>query len=414
MMSLNKSDKKPNNMDFKVRKSASLMLIIGIIFIAANLRAPLISVGPLVKFIRDSLHISNTLAGMITTLPLFAFALFSPVAPILGRKFGIELVLLLSVIFLTVGIILRSLSGVAGLFIGTAIIGLAISVANVLIPSLIKRDFPEKIGVMTGVYSISMNTFGAIASGISVPIATRLGLKWSGALGIWGILSFISTILWLPQVKRNDEGVSEGHKTVSSNVNLWKSSLAWQVSLFMGLQSLVFYSMVAWMPEILMQKGMSSNRAGWMLSLMQLALIPFTFIVSVLAGRRSNQRSLVISGCLFILIGILGLLYGSSQFVFLWIIILGIGGGFAFSLSMMFFSLRTENSNEAAQLSGMAQSLGYLLALFGPILFGFFHDATNSWKVPLQALIGITVLLFIFGLGASRNRYVGSSLKVIR
>ncbi|MCW6093111.1 MFS transporter [Clostridium sporogenes] len=414
MMSLNKSDKKQNNMDFKVRKSASLMLIIGIIFIAANLRAPLTSVGPLVKFIRDNLHISNTLAGMITTLPLFAFALFSPIAPRLGRKFGVELVLLLSVIFLTVGIILRSLSGVAGLFIGTAIIGLAISVANVLIPSLIKRDFSEKIGVMTGVYSISMNTFGAIASGISVPIATRLGLKWSGALGIWGILSFISIILWLPQVKRNDERVSEGYKTVSSNVNLWKSSLAWQVSLFMGLQSLVFYSMVAWMPEILMQKGMSSNRAGWMLSLMQLALIPFTFIVSVLAGRRSNQRSLVISGCLFILIGILGLLYGSSQFVFLWIIILGIGGGFAFSLSMMFFSLRTENSNEAAQLSGMAQSLGYLLAAFGPILFGFLHDATNSWKVPLQALIGITVLLFIFGLGASRNRYIGSSLKVVR
>ncbi|MBE1302713.1 MFS transporter [Clostridium botulinum] len=414
MMSLNKSDKKPNNMDFKVRKSASLMLIIGIIFIAANLRAPLTSVGPLVKFIRDNLHISNTLAGMITTLPLFAFALFSPIAPRLGRKFGVELVLLLSVIFLTVGIILRSLSGVAGLFIGTAIIGLAISVANVLIPSLIKRDFPEKIGVMTGVYSISMNTFGAIASGISVPIATRLGLKWSGALGIWGILSFISIILWLPQVKRNDGEASKGHKADSSNVSLWKSSLAWQVTLFMGLQSLVFYSMVAWMPEILMQKGMSSNKAGWMLSLMQLALIPFTFIVSVLAGRRSNQRSLVISGCLFILIGILGLLYGSSQFVFLWIIILGIGGGFAFSLSMMFFSLRTENSNEAAQLSGMAQSLGYLLAAFGPILFGFLHDATNSWKVPLQTLIGITVLLFIFGLSASRNRYVGSSLKVVR
>ncbi|HID0803448.1 TPA: MFS transporter, partial [Clostridium botulinum] len=195
------------------------------------------------------------------------------------------------------GIILRSLSGIAGLFIGTAIIGLAISVANVLIPSLIKRDFPEKIGVMTGVYSISMNTFGAIASGISIPIATGLGFKWSGALGIWGILSFISIILWLPQVKRNDGEASKGHKADSSNVSLWKSSLAWQVTLFMGLQSLVFYSMVAWMPEILMQKGMSSNKAGWMLSLMQLALIPFTFIVSVLAGRRSNQRSLVISGC---------------------------------------------------------------------------------------------------------------------
>ena len=395
------SNEQNKNTYSQTRKPTSVMLIIGIIFIAANLRAPLTSVGPLVSLIRGDLHISNALAGMITTIPLFIFALVSPFAPSLGRKYGTRLVVFCSAIFLTIGIILRSLSGGIGLFVGTAILGLAISVCNVLIPSLIKQDFSKRIGIMMGVFSVSMNTFGAMASGISIPIATRLG--WSGSLGIWASLSFITIILWIPQLKVRNQGVATVQKQVGKNINIWKSTLAWQVALFMGLQSLVFYSMVAWLPYILINQGMSSNKAGWMLSLMQLALIPFTFIVSVLAGRKSNQRSLVTIGSLCIIIGISGLLNGNSTLAFLWIIILGIGGGFTFSLSMIFFSLRTENADEAARLSGMAQSIGYLLAAFGPMLFGFLHDATNSWTTPLIMLIGVTVLCFIFGLGASRN-----------
>lgn len=416
------------------RKFTSIILIVGIIFIAANLRAPLTSVGPLVSLIRNNLNISNTLAGMITTLPLFAFAIFSPFSPMLARKFGIRSVLFLSVIFLTIGICLRSTLGGVGLFAGTAILGLAISVCNVLIPSLIKQDFPEQIGVLTGVYSVSMNTFGAIASGISIPIAARL--NWSGSLAIWGILSSIAILLWIPQLKkRNKEssiiqeiesidiqaGTFSTHGKIDktpithgqgdNEINLWKSFLAWQVTIFMGLQSLVFYSMVAWLPAILIQKGMNSSKAGWMLSLLQLALIPVTFIVSVLAGRKANQRSLVTIGSICVLIGILGLLFGSSSFAFVWIIVLGIGGGFTFSLSMMFFSLRTETADEAARLSGMAQSLGYLLAALGPTLFGFLHDATDSWSIPLIILIGVAVLNYLVGLGASRNNYVRYSLR---
>ncbi len=157
-----------------VRKSAVWMIIVGIIFIAANLRAPLTSVGPLVGFIRDDLHISNTMAGMITTVPLLSFALFSPIVPKLARKFGVEVMILTSIIFLTIGIVLRFLPGVTALYIGTAVLGLAISISNVLLPSLIKQEFPTRIGLMTGVYSISMNLLGAIASGISVPIAIGL------------------------------------------------------------------------------------------------------------------------------------------------------------------------------------------------------------------------------------------------
>lgn len=394
----------------KVRQSAVWILILGIIFIAINLRAPLTSVGPLVGLIRDQLHISNTLAGLITTLPLLAFAFFSPFVPKLERKLGVELILLISIIFLTFGIVIRSLSGTASLFIGTAVLGMAISICNVLLPSLIKREFPARIGLMTGVYSISMNLFGAIASGISVPIAIGLGFGWQGALGIWGILSFVSILFWLPQLKRRQrKTAAPRNQSADSHVNLWRSPLAWQVTLFMGIQSMVFYVLIAWLPEILMQQGIGSDQSGWLLSVMQLALLPFTFIVPIIAGRMSSQRSLVAITSIFLLTGTLGLLYGSPNFIVLWIIFLGTGGGFAFSLSMMFFGLRTKNAHQAAELSGMAQSVGYLLAATGPTLLGYLHDATNSWTVPLLILVGASGLLFIFGMGAARNRYISSA-----
>lgn len=202
------STKHEKNLYSYSKKAMPMMLIIGISFIAANLRAPLTSIGPLVSLIRDNLNISNTLAGMITTLPLFAFALFSPLVPGMARRFGTEVVLFWSVVILTIGILLRSWSGSIGLFLGTAILGLSISAGNVLIPSLIKKEFPRQVGVMTGVYSVSMNIFAALASGISIPLAVGLGLGWAGALKIWAMLSFISIILWIPQLRKKKQEIS--------------------------------------------------------------------------------------------------------------------------------------------------------------------------------------------------------------
>ncbi|TVX98564.1 CynX/NimT family MFS transporter [Paenibacillus cremeus] len=392
------------------KQTKTWLMILGIIFISANLRAPLTSVGPLVSLIRENVHISNTLAGLITTVPLIAFSLLSPIVPKLGRKYGAERIILMSLICSVIGIAIRSISGAANLYIGTAILGFAIAVCNVLLPSLIKREFPQQIGTMTGVYSVSMNLCGAIASGVSIPLAVGLGLTWQGALGIWGILSIVSILFWLPQIRFRTKHISvSSSNVVNHHVNLWRSVLAWQVTFFMGLQSTIFYVLVAWLPEILKHQGISSNQSGWYLSIMILALLPFTFIVPVLAGRMSNQRSLVILMTILLLIGTLGLLYGSLHVILLWIIILGIGAGFAFGLSMMFFGLRTENAHQAAELSGMAQSVGYLLAAIGPALIGYLHDTTNSWTLPLFILVGASVVLFIVGLGAARNQFVGTT-----
>ncbi|TDF91709.1 CynX/NimT family MFS transporter [Paenibacillus piri] len=399
----------PNKQNNKAVPSSIGLIILGIIVIAANLRTPLTSVSPLVSLIRDDVHISNTLAGLITTVPLLAFALLSPLVPKLGQRYGVERIIMIALLFLTVGIVIRSLSGAANLFIGTAILGFAIAVCNVLLPSIIKRDFPNKIGSMTGVYSISMSLCGAIASGISVPLAVSVGLKWQGALGIWGILSFVSILCWLPQLRNQTKQTNTTSQQMTSNdVNVWQSPIAWQVTLFMGIQSMIFYVLIAWLPEILKQQGIHSNQSGWYLSIMQLVMLPFAFIVPVIAGRMSSQRLLVVITTILLLTGTIGLLYGSSNMILLWIIMLGIGGGFAFSLSMMFFGLRTENAHQAAKLSGMAQSIGYLFAAVGPALIGYLHDATNSWNLPLFILLGAAVLLFLVGIGAARNRFVGS------
>ncbi|MDB5084601.1 MAG: transporter [Bacilli bacterium] len=388
----------------------SWFLILGILLIAANLRSPLTSVGPLVGSIRDSLSISNTVAGSLTTIPLLAFGLFSPFAPKLARRFGMGRVLLASLSFLTIGIILRSLSGIGTLFAGTVLIGLAIALCNVLIPGLIKEEFPQRIGIMTGSYSVAMNLFGAIASGISVPIAHHLNLGWSGALGCWGILCLIAVLFWLPQLRLQHKPISFvkiAKETGSSN--LWRSSLAWRVTLFMGLQSFLFYTIISWFPEILRQRGFSSDSAGWMISLMQFAVLPFTFIVPIMAGRMATQRPLVaVTSGLFIL-GITGVMFIKTPVLIpVWFIMMGIGVGSSFSLAMMFFALRTETTHQAAQLSGMAQAIGYLLAAVGPTLFGLLHDLTHLWTVPLVMLGIAAIFLLIFGLGAAGNVYVCS------
>ncbi|MBV6713208.1 MFS transporter [Paenibacillus chitinolyticus] len=399
--------------DQDTARTAGWLLIVGILFIGAVLRAPLTSVGPLIGTIKGELGISNTLAGTLTTLPLLMFAVISPFAPKWARKYGIEAVLLAAAAILTVGILLRSASGAGTLFLGTALLGVAIALCNVLLPSLIKRDFPARIGLMTGVYSVSMNLSGAAASGISVPAASGLG--WKGALGAWAALSLLALLFWLPLVngsRKARQGAarvsavsanSSGNKAVS----VWKSPLAWKVTLFMGLQSTFFYAFVAWLPAVLNTRGLSAEYAGWMLSLMQLALLPITFVVPILAARMANQRFLVTLTCVLFLAGILGLLLGSTALVPLWIILAGIGGGCAFSLAMMFFSLRTRSAQQSAELSGMAQSFGYLLAAAGPILFGFLHDTTGGWTTPLLLLAAIAVLLFVVGQGAAANGFVG-------
>jgi CP family cyanate transporter-like MFS transporter len=383
-----------------VKISLNWWLLPGIVLLAANLRAPITAIGPVVGTIRDDTGLSNTFTGLLTTLPLLGFGLVSPVAPGIARRLGMELTLMLSLIGLTAGILLRGLPSIAALYFGTALLGMAIAVANVLLPALIKREFPARIGLMTAVYSTSMNLFGAIATGVSIPLVLGVGLGWRGMLVAWVILPLIAIAAWLPQLRYRHRPETTGQRPGAS---LWRSRLAWQVTLFMGFQSMIFYATLTWLPEMLNQWGLSIADAGWMVSLLQFVSLPASFIAPLVAGRWADQRKLTGAVILALVVGYIGLLTGNTPLLPLWVILIGAGGGASFSLVITFFGFRASNPQQAAGLSGMAQSVGYLMAAAGPILFGLIHDLAHSWTPAQLTLVGLTFLLLLAGVGAGRN-----------
>lgn len=383
-------------------KKTTLFLLVSIVLVAANLRAPLTSVGSLVGLITTDFELSAVQAGMITTIPLLCFALISPLAPKLAHKIGMETSILGSLITLMLGIILRSFGSMFWLVFGTLLIGGGIAICNVLMPALIKKDYHQKSGVVIGMYSVSMNLSGAIASGVSFPLASQYGLGWEKALQIWAILTFIACVGWLPQVKKTKNTSTKNEQT-SGKSAIWTYKIAWFVTIFMGLQSLIFYVLVAWLPQILVHNGIQETRAGFLLSIVQITMLPITFVVPIIAEKQTDQKKLVLITSLFIFLGIALLMTGHPIVIVVAMVFFGMGCGSAFSLAMMFFSLRTSSVRMASKLSGMAQSIGYVLAAIGPLLFGVLFDVTKSWTISMYVLLGIVIILCFAGLGASKN-----------
>lgn len=385
---------------------ASWGLLIGIILIASNLRAPLTSVGSLLSLIRDDLEISNTLAGTITTLPLLAFAVLSPFASAVANRIGMEWTIFYSFLVLTAGIVVRSLFGVTSFFVGTLILGIAIAFGNVLLPGIIKMKFPLQIGLMTGLYAVFMNIFGAMASGVSLPLSRIAGWGWQGSLAAWAIFTVIALLVWLPQLRKKKDSPKAESAQPGENHNIWKSPLAWNITIYMGTQSLVFYTFITWLPDILSDYGFTSDASGWLLSLMQFAFIPFTFIMPVVAEKMNNQKLLSAVTGVLVIIGAAGLFTGNIVFITISVICIGAACGAAFSLSMMFFTLRSEGAHEASRVSGMAQSFGYLIAAAGPVLLGAMHDWTMDWILPLVTIIVIGIILIITGFVSGKNQKI--------
>ena len=387
-------------------RTQQALLVLGFVLLAANLRPALTSVAPLIGQIRMDTGISNGVAGLLTGLPLLAFGLLSSVAPRLARRFGTERVLLASMLVLAAGIVLRSEGTVTALFLGTAVLGAAIALGNVLLPGLVKHGFPERAGLMTSVYVTAMAISAAIATGASFPIAGQAGIGWRGSLALWALLALVAAVAWFPKV-RGPDAANASTGTYRRVTGLWRSPLAWQVTLFMGLQALAYYVTLTWLPEILQEEGgMSAAQAGWMLALAQVVVIPSMFLAPVLADRRPSQYGVVVAAVTLTGAGTLGLLVAAGTATALWVVLLGLGQGACFSLALTLFALRATDPEHAAALSGMAQSVGYLLAAVGPFLFGVLRDATHSWTVPLALLLAVVVSLLVTGLGAARDAHV--------
>lgn len=383
-------------------KTSNAMLIAGILLIAINLRPALASVGPLIEDIRVSTGLSSSLLGLLTTLPLIGFGVLSTFTPLLTSRFGIGGTMLVAMGLLCVGCGLRTLDSIPALYIGTLLAGISIAIGNVLLPSIAKRNFASESGFITSLYSSAMGLGAALAAGASIPVAHDLGLGWRGALGIWAIPALIAGIVWLPQVRGLKP--SESSRSLSKALkDLGTSTLAWQVALFMGLQSLTFYVVLAWLPAILQSRGYDAEYSGWMLSLSQATGILGSLTIPVLAGRRPDQRGIIAGLFCVELVAIFGLLFPALGFVEIWITLIGMVLGGSFGLALLFIVVRSTDTESATELSGMAQSIGYLVAATGPTLFGSLLDLSGNWDWGLYMLLVIAVLKLAMGLGAGRS-----------
>lgn len=389
-----------------MKKWKELMIILGILFISFNLRAPITAVGSIVEMIQQEYGLSNASAGFITTLPLIAFAVVSPFVSTISGKIGHARTMFVGLLFILAGELCRSYTGVYGLFIGTAIIGVGIAIGNVIIPGIIKMCFSEKVGFVTSIYTSGMCIFAAVGAGVSVPLAKGMNLGWKNTLAVWFLLTIVTVFIWLPQVK---EKVAVGTKAAGkkSGSSIWKSPLGWWVTLFMGTQSLLFYSLVAWLPTIIVSKGLSESFAGNMALLFQLMAIPATIIIPTLCDKMKDQKILVYVVCAIYVSGMTCFLLGGSALVMtIAVVLMSIGMGGSISLSIAFISLRSPNSQKAAELSGMSQSAGYLFAALGPIVTGFIFDMKSTWTIPILLFILLIVFLAFCGTFAGSGKCV--------
>lgn len=384
-----------------------LLLISGIMLVAANLRAALTSVGPLLEQIQQQLSLSATAAGLLNSLPLLLFAVLSPVTPGLAKRMGIERTLGMALLLLVIGIVLRSLPQHGMLWLGSVLIGAAIAFANVVLPTLVKRDFPQRAAAMIAGYAAVMSLVAATASGLAVPLAAMNDLGWRFSLLCWSLPALLALIIWLPQLRRPATAVSSTAPSVQPipSRSPWGSALGWQVALFMGLQSITFYTIIGWFSAFAASHGTSPQQAGFELFIYQLVAIAANFVMVFILPRARDQRTIALCSSLLIFTGVAGLLLRPENSL-VWLIFAGLGAGSSLVLALSFFGLRSSHHHQATQLSGMAQSVGYLLAALGPTLFGLLHDLTQGWQLPLAILLGLTLLQVLFGMLAGRNRVI--------
>jgi MFS transporter, CP family, cyanate transporter len=385
------------------KPTSKFLLILGIILISINLRTSIASVGPLIPFIREDLGISNGLAGFLTTLSLITFAIFSLFAPSLGKKLGHGKAIFLGISLLSIGVVIRVLGGIELLFLGTALTGIGIVTANVLMIPFFKARVPEQIGLMTALLSTGMSLFAAIASGVSVPLAEDWGLGWRGSLVSWVTLMLLALIVWIPQLKPH---ATQQSGSVKPAKNVWKSRLAWQVTLFMGAQSVMYFTMITWLPDMLIARGMSPVDAGIALSYMQLISLIGTFFAPNLLMRLKQQSGVVLIVGIGYLVGYGSLFITNEIVTFAALTIIGIGSGASLSIAYTLISMRTAEDLTTAKLSGMVQSAGYVLAALGPLVFGISLDLFDNWNILIWFLLAMTVQFIAFGWPAGRDKKI--------
>lgn len=382
------------------------LTFLGVLLIASNLRAPITALGPVVQEISASFNLSSSSTGLLNALPLLIFALASPVAPVLTRRVSLENALLVAIALITAGCLIRSLLGLSGLWAGTFMIGLGIAVANVLVVPLVKRDFPGHTARCIGLYAATMALTAAFSSGISAPLSEFSGATWKMSIGIWVIPAFTALAVWLKVCVRVNNQIDTAVKPYVNGTNsVWRSAVAWQVSMFMALHTMVFYTLIDWYPSMAGEQGVSSSAAGLHLFIYQAVAVVANLSTAVFITRLKDQRFLGLLCSLFIATGVAGLLT-TPELSVLWLIFAGIGAGMSMVTCLTLFGLRTKEHNQAGQLSGQAQCIGYLIGALGPYLAGVLHGHSQTWNSILSCILLISFAQAYFAWQAGKNRFV--------
>ena len=383
------------------------LVVLGIVVLAFNLRPAAVSVGPVLSDIREGLGMSASQTGLLTSLPVLAFAVFGALAPRLARLIGLHRLTLAALLCVVGGLAGRAAVSSVPVFLVLSLLALAgMATANVLLPSLVKLHFPDRVGLMTSLYTTALAIGLTSASVLTVPIG-EAGDGWRSGLLVWSFTAGIAALPWLALIghdRRPDE--VEGRIGL---MDVARTRLGWMMALFFGLQSLQAYAVFGWFAELYRDAGFSAHDAGLLLGVVTGVSIPLSFLVPSLVARSQNQAVLmcVVMGCYPL--GYLGLIFAPHSGAVAWAILVGIGTS-SFPLVLTLIGLRARTPGGTAALSGFAQSTGYLMAGVGPFGMGVLHDLSGGWTVPLLILVAVTIPQLLVGLAVSRPAYVEDQL----
>jgi CP family cyanate transporter-like MFS transporter len=382
------------------------LLVVAVAAAGLNLRTAITSLPPLFPDLQTQLHLSSAALSLLAATPVICFGVVSAFTAWLNRRYGEEMILLVALVLLTAGLLLRGLAPEAMLFPGTVLAASAIAVLNVLLSSMAKRRWPERAGLLIGIYLTTLSAGAILSSLLSVPLYDSSG-SVQLALGVWAVPAALAVLLWLPQLRYRTVGrapaAADGTAAPArASVKVYRYALTWQVTAFMALQSLLYYAVLSWLPTIFQDRGDSAVTAGNLLALMGVGNLAASLLVPVLAHRRPSQRGLVVPSLIGTATGLAGSLWaplGSAPF---WVLVLGVSQGSCLGLAIFFMLARAPDAGVAASLSAFAQSVGYLVASVGPLVVGLLHSATGSWNLPVALLLVLCAAELAIGLLAGR------------
>jgi MFS transporter, CP family, cyanate transporter len=389
------------------RSRQTILLVVAVTAAGFNLRTAIASLPPLFPDLQAQLHLSSAALSLLAATPVICFGAAAAFAAWLNRRFGEEVVLLVALGVLTAGLLLRGAAPDIMLFPGTILAASAIAILNVLLSSMIKRRSPERAGVLIGTYLTALCVGAIIASLISVPLYHASGGSVRLALGLWAGPAALATLLWLPQLRYRAAGVARavpisGLTPAPARIKVYRYALAWQVMAFMGLQSLLYYAALSWLPTIFQDRGTSAVAAGNLLALMGVGNLVAALIVPVLAHRAPDHRALVVPSMTAMGVGLAGSLWAPLGGAWFWVLVLGMGQGSCLALAIFFMVARAPDPGVAASLSAFAQSAGYLVASAGPLELGLLHSVTGSWNIPVALLLVLCGCGLLVGMFAAR------------